>query len=50
MGEKAMKSAIRSSVKVGEATFDKPLISYAPKSAVAQDYRELLNEYLNKHI
>ena len=48
MGEKAMKSAIRSSVKVGEATFDKPLISYAPKSAVAQDYRELLIEYLKE--
>lgn len=48
MGNKAMKSVIRCSVKVGEATFDKPLISYAPKCTVAEDYRILLNEYLNK--
>lgn len=46
MGDKAMKTVIRSSVKVGEATFQKPIISYAPKCTVADDYRALVNEYL----
>ena len=46
MGDKAMKTVIRSSVKVGEATFQKPIISYAPKCTVADDYRLLVKEYL----
>jgi len=44
----AFETSIRQSTKVGEATFSKPLISYAPQSSAANDYRTLLNEYLER--
>lgn len=48
LGMPVMQTVIRASVKVGESTFDKPIMSYAPKSAVADDYRALVAEYLSK--
>ena len=48
MGNKAMNTVIRSSVKVGEATFETRLLSYAPKCTVSDDYRALVNEYINR--
>ena len=39
--------AIRNTVKVGEATFARqPVTEYAPRSTAAEDYRELVAEYL----
>ncbi len=46
--ELAFETSIRQSTKVGESTFGEPLISYAPHSAAADDYRALLNEYLER--
>ncbi len=44
----AFNTSIRQSTKVGESTFGEPLISYAPHSAVAEDYRSLLKEYMER--
>lgn len=46
LGLTGMKTAIRMTVKVGESTFYKPLMSYAPHCTAAEDYRLLLDEYL----
>ncbi len=48
LGLPYFQTSIRTAVKVGESTFNKPLMSYAPRSAVAEDYRALVNEYLEK--
>ena len=48
LGVPAMNTVIRASVKVGESTFEKPLMSYAPKCTAADDYRALVAEYLSK--
>ena len=50
LGVPVMKTVIRASVKVGESTFEKPIMSYAPKCTVADDYRALVAEYLNKEV
>lgn len=42
----AMKTAIRQCTKVGESTFDEPLMRYAPHCTAAEDYRALVKEYL----
>lgn len=41
-------TAIRQCTKVGESTFGKPIISYAPRSSAAEDYRALLAEYFER--
>lgn len=46
MGVPAMKTTIRSCTRVGESTFDAPLIRYAPHCTAAEDYRTLVKEYL----
>ena len=38
---------IRQTVKVGESTFEKPLMSYAPNCSAAEDYKKLVAEYLS---
>ena len=48
VGEYEMSSYIRNSTKVGESTFADPLIISAPRSSVAEDYRALLNEFLER--
>lgn len=48
VGEYEMNSYIRNNTKVGESTFAAPLIISAPKSAAAEDYRELLKEFLER--
>lgn len=47
-GLPCFKSSIRTTTRVGESTFDKPLMAYAPRSAVADDYRKLVEEYLER--
>lgn len=42
-------TSIRYTVKVSESTYEKPLCAYAPKSTAAQDYKALVDEYLNLH-
>lgn len=46
LGLKFLKTHIRQTVKVGESSFNKPLMSYAPKSNAALDYKNLVAEYL----
>lgn len=46
LGLHGMNTAIRMTVKVGESTFYEPLLSYAPHCTATEDYRLLLNEYL----
>ncbi len=46
-GIPVFKSTIRHSTKIGESTFNRPIMTYAPKSRVADDYRALVNEYIN---
>ena len=46
LGLIALKTAIRMTVKVGESTFYEPLLAYAPHCTAAEDYRQLLAEYL----
>lgn len=48
VGEYEMHSYIRNSTKVGESTFTDPLIISSPRSTVAEDYRALLNEFLER--
>ena len=48
VGEYEMSSYIRNSTKVGESTFTDPLIISSPRSSVAEDYRALLNEFLER--
>lgn len=48
VGEYEMNSYIRNSTKVGESTFIAPLTVSAPKSTVAEDYRALLAEFLER--
>lgn len=47
LGLKFLKTTISQTVKVGESTFDKPLLSYAPKCKAADDYKKLVAEYLS---
>lgn len=43
------RTAIRSTVKVGEATFTRtPINEYAPRCTAAQDYRALVDEWLEE--
>lgn len=42
------RTAIRQCTKVGESTFGEPLLSYAPHCTAAEDYRDLLKEYLER--
>ena len=44
----AFETCIRQSTRVGESTFSEPLISYAPTSAAASDYRALVAEYMER--
>lgn len=46
LASKYLKTPIRQGVKVGESTFSAPLMTYAPKSKPAEDYRHLVAEYL----
>lgn len=46
LGLHGMGSVIRMTVKVGESTFFEPLLSYAPHCTAAEDYRQLLAEYM----
>lgn len=39
---------VRFTTKAGESTFYAPLCAYAPKSTAAEDYVQLVNEYLTK--
>lgn len=48
LGDKFFKTHIRHTVKVTESTYEKPLMEYAKKSTAAQDYRDLVKEYLEK--
>lgn len=48
VGEYEMSSYIRNSTKVGESTFTDPLIISSPRSTVSEDYRALLNEFLER--
>ena len=48
VGEYEMSSYIRNSTKVGESTFTDPLIISSPRSTVAEDYRALLKEFLER--
>ena len=48
VGSYEMSSYIRNSTKVGESTFADPLIISAPRSSVAEDYRALLKEFLER--
>lgn len=48
LGLKFFKTYIRQTVKVGESTFDKPLIAYSPHCNASVDYRNLVAEYLSK--
>lgn len=48
VGEYEMTSYIRNSTKVGESTFTAPLPISSPRSAVTEDYRTLLDEFLNR--
>lgn len=48
LGLIALKTAIRMTVKVGESTFFEPLLAYAPHCTAAEDYRQLLAEYLER--
>lgn len=48
LGEKLFDTGISQTVKVGESTFSKPLLAYAPKCTASQDYKELVKEYLEK--
>lgn len=48
MGVPAMKTTIRSCTRVGESTFNKPLMRYAPRCTAAEDYRALVKEYLEE--
>lgn len=43
-----LASSIRQSTSVGVSTFGEPLMNYAPHSAVADDYRELVKEIITK--
>lgn len=45
---KTFKTVIRHTVRASESTYDKPLCDYAPKSTAAEDYRNLVKEYLNQ--
>ena len=47
LGLKFLKTPIRQTVKVGESTFEKPLMSYAPNCSAAEDYKKLVAEYLS---
>ena len=47
LGLKFLKTPIRQTVKVGESTFEKPLMSYAPNCSAAEDYKKLVSEYLS---
>lgn len=46
LGMKFLKTPIRQAVSVGESTFEAPLMTYAPRSKPAQDYINLVAEYL----
>jgi chromosome partitioning protein len=48
-GLDCFETHIRQTVKVGESTFEKPLMSYAPKCTAAIDYKNLVKEYLEKN-
>lgn len=48
LGLNFFETAIRSTVKVDESTFEKPLPLYAPKSTASIDYHSLVEEYLKK--
>ena len=42
------ESEIRNDVKIAEApSFGKPVLTFAPKSRGAKDYKELAKEFLN---
>lgn len=45
-GVPAMKTCIRACTKVGESTFQSPLLTYAPHCTAAEDYRALVRELL----
>lgn len=47
IGLKTMDTCIRQCVKVGQSTFDKPLLTSYPNCAAAEDYKKLLDEYLS---
>lgn len=47
LGLKFLKTPISQTVKVGESTFEKPLMSYAPHCSAAEDYKRLVAEYLS---
>ena len=47
LGLKFLKTPIRQTVKVGESTFEKPLMSFAPNCSAAEDYKKLVAEYLS---
>ena len=44
----ALTPSIRMTVKVGESTFFRPLLSYAPHCTAAEDYRQLLANILKE--
>ncbi len=50
LGLCAMNTVIRSTVKVGESTFYKPLLAYKPHCTASEDYRALLNELYGKEL
>lgn len=47
LGVKCFNTYIRQTVKVGESTFAKPLMTYSPRCNAAKDYLDLVAEYLN---
>lgn len=42
------QTVIRNTVKVSESTYASPLYAYAPRSTAAQDYRALVEEYIQR--
>lgn len=47
-GINLFNTKIRSTTKVGESTYFAPLCDYAPKSTAAEDYANLVEEYLRR--
>lgn len=45
---KLFNTKIRSTTKAGESTFYAPLCDYAPRATAAEDYVQLVNEYLRR--
>lgn len=48
IGVPSMKTTIRACTRVGESTFEMPLMRFAPNCTAAIDYRALVNEYLEE--